>query len=588
MKAMIRGAASIVGALALSAAFLPPAALPAQAAEDVPRLMIVPFRGNEKGLGSQAAEAVRTRVASDVSVKKLAVIAKSTVCANLEASGFSCDSVPDQLTSRLLANSLRAETYLEGNITKVGNAYKLETRFFISGFPEMSQPLPDASGTKLGDLAAQVSKSFQAARQEVPEFANCMHALGRKAYPEAIKAANAAIAIYPPSTVARVCLAKTWVEQEAPSDSIIAIANKVVELDPRNISALLIIGAEYKKHGQKFRQDGQTDSANAAYRKAVEAWSQVITIDPHNVARAAQIVNEIGSSGQAPAAKPIIIKAVADNPGDPDLIKLEWQILLATRDTADMRQATVIGEDMVKVDTAAADTTFFVRQAAAYAELRDSKAAVATTTAGLNKFPQTVTLWSLCAKVQSRAGNAQGSLDCAMKLVQLDSTNAENYILIARAQADLQHVDLAVAAIRSALKPPGGGTTTPSVTAQAGQLLLIFGSQAYKAANAANPQNKNDYKRAVSLLAYADSVQPTPQAKFLMGISAFKIGDADVRENVQAKKCDLAKEASDYLLMAQLNIAAGGSVDPNTAKQLLAGIQQYGPSVEGQTKKYCK
>ena len=260
---------------------------------------------------------------------------------------------------------------------------------------------------------------------------------------------------------------------------------------------------------------------------------------------------------------------------------------VATRDTADMRQATAIGEDMVKVDTSAADTTFFVRQTAAYAELKDYKAAVATTTAGLNKFPVNITLWSLCAKVQSRAGNAQGSLDCATKLVQLDATSGANYLLVARAHVDLQHLDPAIAAIRSALKPPGG-TATPEVTAQAGQLLLIIGNQTYKAASAANPQNKNDYKHAVALLAFADSVAPSPSAKFVLGISAFKIGDADVRENQTVKKCDLAKEAQDYFVTAQINIAAGGSIDPKSAQQLLAFIQQYQPAVDGQLKKFCK
>ena len=181
MKAMIRGAASLLGALSLSAALLPSAALPAQAAEDVPRLMVVPFRGNEKGLGPQASEAVRTRIASDVSVKQLAVISKSTVCANLEASGFSCDSVPGSASPRACSRIRCAPRRTsKGTITKTGNAYKLETRFYVTGFPDMSQPLPDANGTKLGDLAAQVSKSFQAARKQVPEFANCMHALQRE------------------------------------------------------------------------------------------------------------------------------------------------------------------------------------------------------------------------------------------------------------------------------------------------------------------------------------------------------------------------------------------------------------------------
>jgi hypothetical protein len=35
-------------------------------------------------------------------------------------------------------------------------------------------------------------------------------------------------------------------------------------------------------------------------------------------------------------------------------------------------------------------------------------------------------------------------------------------------------------------------------------------------------------------------------------------------------------------------VAAGGSVDPKTAGQILSILSQYGPSVDGQLKKFCK
>ena len=604
MKAKIRTAASLVGALSLAAALVQPAALPAQkAGEDVPRLMVLPFRGSEKGLGPQASEAVRQRIASDVSARTLAVIAKATVCGNLEASGFSCDSVPDLLTARLLANSLRTEEYLEGSITKTGNALRLETRIYVTGFIDMSQPLPPATGTKMGDLTDQVSKAFQAARKQIPEFARCMNAVRAGTFDAGITAARAAILIYPASTIARVCLANAFIKKEMPSDSIIAIAAKVVELDPRNKLALGILGEEYRKRGQAFRVAGQVDSARVYLTKAVEAWSNLIAVDIKNTKLVQDVVNSIGASGYAAAAKPIIMKAVDDNPGDPDLVKLEWQILLATRDTADLRRATVIGSEMVRVDTSAADTTFFIRQTAAYASLGDIKSAAATATAGITKFPLNVSLWALDAQVQGRAGNLQGDLDAATRLVQLDSTNGHSYMLLARAHNDLQHPDLTVAAVRLALNPPHGATKPPPKTgadsaravamahtdsADAAQLLLVLGNQAFKAAKAANPQRKDDYKRALAILAFADSVVPSPQAKFVKGIAAFSVGDLDLRENQTAKRCDLAKEAQDYFVIAQIDIAAGGSVDQKVAGALLAALDQYRPAMESQLKKFCK
>jgi tetratricopeptide (TPR) repeat protein len=592
---MIRGAASVFGALSLAAALVPTGTIAAQSkpGDDVPRLMVVPFRGNEKALGPQASEAVRVRIASDVSVKQLAVIAKSTVCANLEASGFSCDSVPDALTARLLANSLRTEEYLEGSIVKTGNAYKLDSRYYVTGFIDMAQPLPPANGTKLGDLAEQVSKAFMASRKQVPDFTKCMHAVRAGTYAEAITAAQTAITIYPNSTIARICLANALLKQDSTrSDTIIAVSSKVIAIDPRNKLALGMIAEEYRKRGVAFRAAGQNDSARAYLTKAVEAWADLIAADPKNVQLVQDIVNKIGQTGYAVAAKPIITKAVDDNPGDPDLIKLKWQILLATRDTADLREAVRIGDEMVKVDTSAADTTFFIRQAAAYAQLGDVQKAAATTSAGINKFPLNQSIWALNAQVQRLAGNPQAALDASQKLVQLDPANGHYYLLMAQAQIDLQRPDPAVQSIRLALKPPGAPRAASAAAKEdsvlAGKLLLVLGNQAYKAAGAANPQRRDDYKRAVSLLSFADSVAPTPQAKFVKGVAAFKAGDMAVRENQTAKRCDLAHEAQDYFTIAQINVAAGGSVDPKTAGQILSILSQYGPSVDGQLKKFCK
>jgi tetratricopeptide (TPR) repeat protein len=609
VKATIVRAVSLCGALSLAGALGSAGPIAAQSVpEEIPRLMVVPFASNEKGLGAQAAEEIRQRIASDVGTRQLAVVAKSTVCANLEASGFSCDSAPDQLTARTLATSLRTEGYLEGTITKAGNAYVLDSRLYVTGSADMSQPLPRDSAAKLGAIAEQVSKQYQAARKQIPDFAKCMIAVRSGTTAAAIAAADAAILIYPQSTIARLCLANALLKKNAGGDSVLAVAAKVVAIDPRNKLALQIVAEEYRKRGAAFRSAGQRDSAAFYYRLAVQAWTNLIIIDPKNPRLVADIVGNIGAIGMAGAARPIIVKAVEENPGDPDLIKLEWQILLAVKDStghtdsAALRQATIVGEQMVRVDTSAADTTFYIREAAAYAELKEPQKAATTVTAGINKFPLNPSLWALDAQVQRLVGNPQGALDAATRLVQLDSTTGRNYLLVANAQIDLQHPDQGVAAIRLALKPPRDDSRAPKTgpdsaralavahedSVLAGKLLLVLGNQGYKAAKAANPQRIEDYKRAVGMLAFADSVAPSDGAKFVEGLAAFSVGDMAVRENQNAKRCDLAREASDYFLTAQIKIAAAGKIDPKTAQQMLGYIQQYGPAVDGQMKKFCK
>ena len=88
-------------------------------------------------------------------------------------------------------------------------------------------------------------------------------------------------------------------------------------------------------------------------------------------------------------AKPIIDEAVKQSPGDPELIKLQWGIYRAL---GDWKAAIPVGEEMVKHDTAAADTVFYQQLVAAY--LSDSQPVKAQEAAsrGAAKFPNNSTL----------------------------------------------------------------------------------------------------------------------------------------------------------------------------------------------------
>lgn len=604
MKALVRRIAPLA-ALTLSAAIVPAGASSAQSAE-IPRLLIMPFKSNQKGLGSQVAEDMRQRIASDIPAKQLAVVNKTSVCANLEASGFSCDSAPDLLTSRLLAKNLRTEEYIVGTVdTMPGKRYRLTLTMDITDFPDATQTLPPISAARTGDLAEPAAKAYVAARKEVPDFTRCMNSLRSGDLATAVAAANAAITIYPGSTAARVCLANALVKQNAPIDSVIKVANKVVELDSSNKLALGLLGDQYHALQLKYRDAGKADSAAIAGGQAVQAWARLIEVDPRNVILVQDVVAKIALSGYAQNAVPIIQEAVTNNPGDPDLVKLDWQILLAaaasTHDTSFYRKAVVIGDEMVHVDTAAADTTFFIRQSAAYATLGEMTKAASTTGSGTAKFPLNQSLWLFNSQIQRLAKNPQLALDAANKAIALDSMNGHAYLLAAQAQMDLGHGDLAVGNIRQSLahRPDTKNWKTKSDSmrgmaqlhedsTQSGQLLLVLGGQQFKAAGAAQPQKPDDFKHTMSTFALADSLAPSDGAKFYEGYAAFKAGDLVVRENQSAKKCDAAKDAQDLFQTAQLKIAAGGKADPKTAAQMLGFIQQYAPAVDGQIKRFCK
>ncbi len=539
--------------------------------DETPRALIVAFRSSEKGAGPQLGENIRTKLQADIPIKQLYVIPKATICANLEASGFPCDSMPDAITSRLLATSLRADFYVDGIVTKTATGYTTNARLVLARDNSMVQPLPAATGNKLGDIAGLISKAILDVRKELPEERTCETKLAAGDGAGAITAARASIATYPQSTIGRVCLANAMLKQSAPPDSVISVATQVTAIDPRSRPALIMLGDAYA-----LKND---------LNHAVEAWTKLIAAYPKDVQLVSTVVNKIGQSGQAAAAKPIIVAAVDSNPGDPDLVHLKWLILLATKECA---EATAAGELMVKTDTASADSTFFLRQAACYASANDPQKASATAAQGVAKFKNNAALWSLYAQTLRLAGQLPQSLAAAQTAVKLDPKTEHGYLRIAQAQIDLNQPDSAVATLKQAV---AAGEDKATV----GQFLLVLGNKAYKDITAqvittadSLAIRRDGFQKAILILAASDSISPSPAAKFVLGVSAFKVGDAAVRDNQVKKTCDLAKLAESSFLMAQINIAAGGSIDPKTAGQLLGALQQYAPAVSGQVKKYCK
>src|SRR3712207_5399730 len=122
--------------------------------------------------------------------------------------------------------------------------------------------------------------------------------------------------------------------------SIIAVTNQILKLDPRNRPALRLSAEAYKAAGNGDR--------------AIQAWTTLLATDPKNVKLQTQVVNELAAARKPELAKPIIDRAVAENPGDPDLIRLRWLVSLAAKD---WKTAIGTGEQMIKSDTAAlADT----------------------------------------------------------------------------------------------------------------------------------------------------------------------------------------------------------------------------------------
>jgi tetratricopeptide (TPR) repeat protein len=561
VKAMTREARVLLGVLLVGGIGAIPASLRAQQ-QEIPRLLVTTFRSGDKGVGADAAEQIRKKVKDEVDDKKLLVIPKDVIAANLKASGFNPDSAPDPITSRLLAQQLRADQYLDGTAAKTPKGYRIDARVVLTSNINMVQPLPPAEAEDLDDAAKVVAQSFVAERKQLEHVLACEHALQAGQFAQAATHGRAAVAAYPPSTNGRVCLAQAYAGLKAPPDSIIAATAKVVQTDPTNKPALGLLAQAYMDAGQA--------------PKAVETWSKLIKLDPKNVALQRRVVADLARTGHADLAKPMINQAVAANPGDASLLRLQWLVLFTSKD---WKGAITAGEALAKADTSAADTTFFTRLASAYAADSQPQKAAETTSRGVAKFPNNAALWALNAQTLHLAGQTQQSMDAAKRAIAIDPKVDRVWLTLAQGQMELGRTDSAMTSLKNA-RSNGADTATINTFA------LVLGNKAYQHAD--TTKAVEDYQHAIHVLSVADSVAPSVQIKYLLGVSGYFLGEKLARQNQKEKSCELVQQTEDAFAIAQINIPQAGQVAPQAAQQILGQLQQYDPYVKSQKKAYCK
>lgn len=571
MKARQRQALTFVGLLAGVATLVPFAAAAAQSRAPVKvsdeRLMVPPLRSSEKGIPEKAADAIRERLIQDIPIRRLYIIPKADVVNNLKNAGYDPAQPLSPNDAKQLANLLRADTYLDGTITKTSAGYRANVRLVLARDNNVQQPLPPAEG-RLETIAAALSRSLQDARKQLPAELKCYQLFREGKYAEASAAAAAAGVAYPRATLSRVCALRSHAAMKSPSDTIIRLSEEILAIHPRNNPALALAAEAYRE-----KQNLQ---------KAVELWSNLLATDPTNARLVEAVVSEIAKSGFASMAIPPIDTAVKENPGDTRLLDLQFRILLAA---SEWKRATAVGEEMVGIDTSLATTRYYQGMAAAYLADSQPQKAAEVLAKGVAKFPTDVELQMVYAQTLASAGQLPQAIEALNRIVALNPRAVRPRLVIAQRQIDMKQYDNAKITLRQAI-----AVATPDTAALAGGLLLSIGNTEQRAANAEqNPSAKKElFKKAIATLAYSDSLNATPQAKFLLGVSSYYVANLSATEAGKGKSCPLARDAQSAATAAQINIVAGASVNKDAAGQVLGALGQLTPIIEKQVKAYCK
>jgi tetratricopeptide (TPR) repeat protein len=557
LKARLRNSGFVLTALVASGA----SPVLAQSGKTGERVMIPTLQSSDKELGVQAAEAIRNQLQKQTNIRDLVVVPKADINGSLASSGYSTTEALAPGDAKALATLVRAPQYLEGTVTKTPTGYKIDSRMIISRDMNKAQILPSAQSSKLDDAASQVARAIQDARRQLPAEETCHNDVAQGKYQEAVAAARKGLAGDPKANILQVCLAEAYNALKMP-DSVIAVAERVRATDPRNTPALRMLAETYRAKGDT--------------QKLLEVLAALAAADPTNIRLIQDVVNEYAKMGHAQDAIPLVRDLLQNNPGDPALLNLAWLVYLNAKD---YQGAIDVGNEMVRVDTAAATADYYTRLAAAYGALNQPQKASEAAAQGAKKFPNDAHLLLITANSLFRAGQLPQALDVAKKAVAADPKNPQGYFLLATIQGALNQYDDVINTLNQA-KAAGADPSGLS------QIALQQGSNAFKAGQGS--KDRADFQRAIKFLQLSDQLQSSADAKFLLGASAFSLGQSAVNDANDKKSCDLARMARDAFNLASINLPAGGQKYPTEAAQLLTAIPQFTPAVDNEVKRFCK
>lgn len=573
MKVMQRRATI---AVALTLGMSAPAVLIAQTRGPVPdantpRLLVAVFASNDRSSGVQAADAIRSRIQGSVNAKQLWVIPRTDITNYLESSGYRADSSLGPSDLKELAKLLRADEVLFGLVTRTASGVRIEPRLLLARDVSLAQPLPMAEAANAADAARLIERSLSEARKQLPDNRACENHLRNKAYDKAIVSAKAGILKYPNATLARLCLASTYQDMKLGADSVLRVTDEIRRIDPKNSFALRIAYQAYQEKGDP--------------ESAVRALVGLLALEPANQTLQGQVVSELAKLGKPSVAVPIVDELLAQNPGDPQLLRQKWLLLLAAgqADTGVVRstlfgRAAVAGDEMVKADTMLADSVFFSRQIIAGNAMTPPRGLEYASRA-VQRYPRSAEFWALKANAERKAGQTQMAQQSLTRALSIDPKYPNGSLLLAQLYLDLNQPDSAVATARVAV---AGGEDAKTW----GAFLLTPTQAAWK--HAEQTKEIPDYQKALALAEESDKLAPSVTAKFFAGVSAFYAGIGSLQAAQKPKSCPLARTAQEMFLKTQLNMPAGGAVDANTAKTVLGYVAQYSPSADQMVKQYCK
>jgi len=555
-------------------------------------LLVAPFKSAEKKLGNKVADAIRGRVEKGSNKRELEVIDEKAMVTALYNAGFPPDMVPDLSQVRALSRFLRADEYLMGNVEKTPAGYRVSARLILARDVRMQQPIPEAVDPDAERAAVRVAAAVVEARRQLAAQRRCENHLRDGRAAQALDAARDGVRLYPRSTLARRCLLAAQLAVGTAADTVLGVAAEMLRVDSESFYALEGAAQAYDVLKTKDR--------------AAEMWIRLQATDSADIELGERVVSSLLYDGNSVKAEPLITRLSDAAPDHLGLMRLRWQVLFTNKS---WKEATRVGSILLATDSLSMkDSTFMLRLATAYKSSGETIRAVEIAARGLQMFPKDQRIFSAYVQLvrgeavegltrglaafpqnaefkvmQSQdlrtRGKAEASIDAMREALALDSTIQHGHIQMAQAQADLGQNDSAYATLKRAL----AAGEDSSVVAR---FALARGNQLLRAAS--QTKMRQDFILAMRFASLADSIRDTPNAKFIMGITATNVAISAATEAPKTRDCELSRLGFDMIAIAQPNLAAGAEISAEAVKPYQDYLTQLQPVSAKQVEVFCK
>ncbi len=520
-----------------------------------PRILILVFQGSDS-LGRIASDSVRQAWAQRECPRYFPV-PYADIASQLGGSGFDPTKALTGWDQSLLAKLLSADVVLTGSVTSAPGRWTITTSLAVPTDHRVTQPLETITANRLTLAARNVLPVVTEALKAYPEFRKCWIAEGDKRHEDAVKAANAAIAAYPPSTMARICLAQALHNLKASPDSILTVTNYVLKVNPRDYFAI------------RFTEYAERDKGNTA--RADSLMIELLALNPTDVGLQEEVIRKFADSKNFAMALKIVADAKNSNPGAPEIVSLEATICMATKD---WKCAIAAYEELGKsADTAAVNISYFERLITAHRELKQFKEAAAAAGRGRSKFPDHVPMILYVSQMRREGGDTVGAIAAAKEALAKDPTQFNVYITVLASMASAPP-DAIIEQVKGAL--PHAKTQADSATLH--NFAFSPGQVLYNQASTVPDSLKTEadwqkIEMSIKLIEFAHSIVPDDLDKFFLSLENYLLGARDfnaaqklqdpttgkILDGDKKKVCDLTTAAYNRVTKAQEWITTGGN-----------------------------